>query len=375
MARKRAQASDTSDTDPPGAATRARAAIAGQEDFACLGYVGCLRYCLEQRGEKRSQTFIMGISGETFRFCYDRNDPQRGLYVVFHNPVRAACAALGYACEVIYHPHPKAAVDALGALLAAGERAMLHAGDDWVVVEAHAAGDTSRGDSRPFRARYSDGRCEPWSRSQLEQAWVCEPGLLELGLEGYYYLAIGAREREPDEREAAMGSLRRGVRMLLRRSRIDGCAAGLAAYQELLDSLTRKHANGVHQARAVRKFALWTARPLIYVRDSRRAASDYMLAVQSHFDDETIEHLRKASDFYRQAAQALAEVPVIEAVPDAPDNGAELGRAERKQIRALLPLRRRAARSLRRARKAEEQALTEIRRALESAERQDKDRR
>jgi len=345
----------------------AKAVIADEEDFACLGYVGCLRYCLERRGEKRSQTFLMGVSGETFRLCYDRNDPERGLYVVFHNPVRAACAALGYACEVIYHPQPQAAIDALGDLLAGGERAILHAGDDWVVVEAHPSGP------RQVRARYSDGRFETWSWPRLEQAWVKEPGLLELGLEGYYYLTIGAREREPEEREAAMGSLRRGVRMLLRRSRIDGCAAGLAAYEELLDSLTRKHANELHQARAVRKFALWTAHPLAYVRGSRRAASHYLLAVQPHFDDETKEHLRKASDFYQQTAQALAEVPAIDTPQEAAGNDRELTGAERKLIRALLPLRRRAARALRRARKTEEQALTEIRRALESAERQDKD--
>ena len=45
----------------------------------------------------------MGVSGESFRLCYDRNDPERGLRVVSHNPLRAACSALGYDADVIYH--------------------------------------------------------------------------------------------------------------------------------------------------------------------------------------------------------------------------------------------------------------------------------
>jgi hypothetical protein len=307
----------------------------------------------------------MGMSGEAFRLCYDRNDPERGAEVVFHNPIRAACAALGYACEVIYHRQLADAMEALRTHVADGGLPLLHTSEDWVVVEADSS-DTGR-----VVARRADGRSQPWPLSHLERVWLEEPGLLELGLPGHYWIAIGDKERDPDEREAAVGSLRRAVRMLQRKSRIDGCAGGLASYQEVMESLLRKHRSEVNQAYALLKYAAWSARPLLYARDSRRAAAQYLTLLQPHFDDETNEHLRKAADSYRQAAQALAQVPALD--PPAIDPEGELGRAERKAFRAFAYLRRRAARRVRRAWRAEEEALLEIRRALEAAERKDKD--
>jgi len=340
-------------------------AVTGEEDFACLGYIECLRYCLEQRGERRSKTWLMGISGETFRLCYDRNDPERGVEVVFHNPIRAACAALGYGCEVVYHRALGAAMEGLRRHLGEGGLPILHTAEDWVVIRADGS------DPQRVVARCPDGRCQAWALPHLERIWLKQPGLLELGLRGYYWLALGKKEREPDEREAAMGSLRRGVRMLQRKSRIDDCAAGLAAYQEIMDSLLRKQRNEVQQAHAVRKYTSWSARPLTYARDSRRAGAQYLGLLEPHFDEETNEHLRKAADSCREAAQALAEVPVLE-VPVIDPQG-ELGRAERKAMRTFASLRPRAERRVRRAQHAEEEALREIHRALEAAEKKDKD--
>lgn len=363
MAQKEASAAEA---EPPGAAPDAGAAMTSEQAFACLGYIESLRYCLEQRGEQLSQTLLMGISGETFRLCYDRNDPERGLHVVFHNPVRAACAALGYACEVVHHPDLAGAMEALAGYLAGGGCAILHTADDWVVVRADAADPTR------VLARRADGRIQSWPVAHLEQAWLKEPGLLELGLDGYYWLGLGAKERDPDQREAAMASLRRGVRMLMRRSRIDGCAAGLAAYAELLDSLLGKQRSEAQRVRSLSRYALWVAGPLTYMRDSRRAAAEYLAMIQPQFDEETQEHLRKAADGFRTAAEALGEVPPLEA-PAGRSEEDEVGPAERRALRAFAHLRRRVARRVRRALRAEEQALVEIRRALESAEKKDKE--
>lgn len=356
-----------SDTDPPGAAGTPEAPATDEEALACLGYVECLRYCLEQRGERRSKILLMGISGEIFRLCYDRNDPERGLTVVFHNPIRAACAALGFRCEVFYHQSVGTAIEDLGRHIGDVGRAIIHTTEDWVTVQADAG--------RPGRvmARHPDGRLQAWSKAHLEQAWLSEPGLLELGLQGYYCLVLGDKEREPDERESAMGSLRRGVRMLTRKSRIDDCAAGLLAYRELRDSLLRRHGNEAQQLRTLYKYNLWTAKPLIYARDSRRAAAEYLGMIQVHFDEETQEHLRKAADSYRVAVRFLADMPAAEPPPGNRDD-VRIGRAERKALRAFSSLRRKGSRCLERALRAEEESLLEIRRALESAEKKDKEK-
>ena len=160
--------------------------------------------------------------------------------------------------------------------------------------------------------------------------------------------------------------------MLLRKSRIDGCAAGLAAYRELLDSLSRKHRDGAQQALALRKYATWNAQALLYLRDSRRAAAQYLMMLQSHFDDETNEHLRKAAASYQKVTELLGEVPPVDAAGLAFAEG-KPGVDQRKAARSLTASRRVAARRVRRAAQAEDEAQLEIRRALEAAEKRDRD--
>ena len=355
-----------SDTEPPGTSGKAGGAVTNGEALASLGYIDCIQYCLEQRGETCPKARLMGVSGEVFRVCYDRNDPAGGPHVVLHNPLRAVCAALGYECQVVYSRELGQALKALRKDLAAQGHAILHTRADWVVVQADAD------HPRSLLVRLPSGQFDHWPESRLEQAWIEEPGLLELGLEGYYYLLLGKKEREPDEREAAMGALRRGVRMLLRKSRIDGCAAGLAAYRELLDSLSRKHRDGAQQALTLRKYATWNAQALLYLRDSRRAAAQYLMMLQSHFDDETNEHLRKAAASYQKVTELLGEVPPVDAAGLAFAEG-KPGVDQRKAARSLTASRRVAARRVRRAAQAEDEAQLEIRRALEAAEKRDRD--
>jgi hypothetical protein len=337
-----------------------------EEAIASLGYVDCIQYCLDQRGERYPKAFLMGVSGESFRVCYDRNEPARGPFIVLHNPLRAVCAALGYECRVAYNRERAPALRALRKDLAEQNHAILHTQAGWVVAQA----DPDH--PRSLLMRLPDGQTDRWTEPSLEQTWIEEPGLLELGLEGYYHFLLGKKEREPDEREAAMGALRRGVRMLLRKSRIDGCAAGLAAYRELLDSLVRKHRDRAQQALALRKYALWNVQALPYLRDSRRAAADYLTMLQSHFDDETNEHLRKAAASYQKVTELLGEVPVVDAAGLALAEERP-GVDERKVLRGLTASRRVAVRRVRRALQAEDDAQLEIRRALEAAEKKDRD--
>jgi hypothetical protein len=355
-----------SDTEPPGISGKAGDAFNDGEALASLGYIDCIQYCLEQRGESHPKALLMGLSGETFRICFDRNRPTQGAYVVLHNPLRAICAALGYECQVVYNRDLEAALAALRKDLAAQGHAILHTTADWVVVQADADHPQSLLASMP------GGSVDHWPQSRLEQLWIAEPGLLELGLEGYYHFVLSKKEREPDQREAAMGALRRGVRMLLRKSRVDGCAAGLAAYRELLDSLSRKHRDRAQQTLALRKYALWNARALPYLLDARRAAALYLTMLQSHFDDETNEHLRKAAAGYQKVTELLGEVPPVDAAGLAFADERP-GVDERKAARSVAASRRVAARRVRRALQAEDEAQLEIRRALEAAEKKDRE--
>jgi len=341
--------------------------VEGLETFVSVGWIDCLQHCLEQRGDPHDKALLMGVSGESFRFCFDRNDPEHGLEVVSHNPLRAACAALGYAAEIGHESDPAAATKRLLEELAARGCAILHTQAGWVAVQP------SVGDAERVSVWSAERGVEAWPMVRLQEMWLREPGLLELGMPGYYYFTIGDKERDPDQRESAMGSLRRAVRLLTRKSRIDGCAFGFAAYADVRDSLLRKQRGELRQARSLHKYALWNALPLIHVRDSRKSAASYMTLIQPHFDEETQEHLRKAADGYRQAAQTLAEVPTTEHPRDDHALEAPLERSERKAIRGFAAVRRRAASRLRRAEKAEQEALLEIRRALEAAERKDKE--
>src|SRR3990170_2911494 len=107
------------------------------EGQSIMGYVDCLWYCLQRRGEARSEYELMGLSGESFRFFFNQQDPYLGLQVVSHNPLRAVASALGYDCDLAHHQEVAQALDALcAALRDQPGPAIVHTRDGWTVVAA-----------------------------------------------------------------------------------------------------------------------------------------------------------------------------------------------------------------------------------------------
>ena len=342
--------------------------LSDQPALASPGYVDCLRHCLRGRGDDYPKPYIMGICGETFRFLYDQTDPERGLSVVAHNPLRAGASALGYDSEIYCQPELEPALDLLWEQLQGGP-AIMHLGEQWAVVARAPEG-------RPaFTVAMPGQESADWERPTLAAAWQREPGLLELGLPGYYFFQLGEKQREPDYRDASLGSLRRGIRLMMRQAKVNGCAAGLAAYEDLQRAFRRPRRDPRQWRMELDKFLRWRALPVAYAVGSRQAASRYLALVEEHFEEETRQHLRKAASKYERVAGMLARLPELpaELVPPLDRASNEpFTPEERRAMRAFSGIRRRAARCFKKAHRLEQEALDDLRRVLDSVERQKK---
>lgn len=322
-----------------------------------LGYMDCLQMCLSLHGEKLSMPEIMGLSGEAFRFLFDRNDPQRGVKVLAHNPVRATCSALGRACRITGHEKMSEARKALDRELEASGAAMLHLAQDWAVV---------RPDHRPAFYQVwlpsppgQASRQTAWQAEKLCENWVGEPGFLELGLQGYYCCAVGEREFEPDRKAAALGSIRRGLRLLTRRTKLSRCSAGLAAYADLMALLARKPRADEQAALDMERYSSWISGPVRYAVSSRRAAAQFLEALESLLVEEAHEPLFKAAQHFRNASDLMEQLP---AAPDTSEQG------HRKALRQFARVRRRALKGLRQAWKEEGKAVDALWKVIEAEE-------
>jgi hypothetical protein len=318
-----------------------------------LGFVDCLHYCLRRKGERLPKAQVMGLAGEAFRFFFNRNRPDRGVAVFTFNPLRTVCSALGYQCEIEWHEDPRRALSMLQAHAESHHCPLIYTHNDFVVVRG--VNQDHGFDIRPPR-----GRREVWSEDQLLERWPAEAGLLELGLVGHYLFNVGEREHEPSPRDAAVGSLRRAVRLLTRAHKVDGCAAGVHAYDELVETLSRKRK--VREEGAVQdfeKYAIWNETSLRVVQGARLAAARYLELIEADLSEEAREPIREAAEQFRRVARAWERIAPLprEARPDPPT------------IRRFVADRRRLVRWLRAARIWEEDASEKIKAAVEIEER------
>ncbi|KPJ64240.1 hypothetical protein AMK68_02060 [candidate division KD3-62 bacterium DG_56] len=333
---------------PPGDQPRRTA-----KSLYSLGFIDSLQYCLRRKGERLPKAQVMGLAGEAFRFFFSRNHPSRGVMVFSFNPLRAVCSALGYNCTLEWQEDPRQAIGLLREHLNGQGYPLLRTHKDWVVVRRENAGEG-------FQIRRSRGRGERWSEDQLVARWHPEAGFLELGLVGHYLFTVGEREHEPPARDAALGSLRRAVRLLTRARRVDGCAAGVRAYDELVELLSRKRRAGEEGAvQDFQKYASWNRAALPALQGSRAAASRYLELIEPDMCEEAQEPIRSAAERFRKIAQAWEGIALLPADtrPDPPT------------IRRFLGERRGLARSLKAARVWEDDCSEKLAAAVEIEER------
>ena len=280
-----------------------------------IDYIHTVQEALKYRKEDISYTYLMGASGEAFRFFYNRTDPEAGMNTFFHNPLRATCRTLGYSFEVSYDDTYQAASERLQENTRAGKPTLLPFDDSCPFLTQ---------DDGPETLICQNGSRYQIKAAELHKEWHPSGGFLELGPHGYYQFVIGEREREPKGRDAALGTLRVARKMTETRRKIQGCAIGLAAYDELIAHLSgllsRRRKLTEHNVSKVMK---WSGQPLTQFIEARTAAVDYLQMIREHFEDEDeLEHLDKAIAEYQKVVGLLKAVkralPSLEARDAAP---------------------------------------------------------
>ncbi|MCZ6677348.1 MAG: hypothetical protein O7E52_08865 [Candidatus Poribacteria bacterium] len=268
-----------------------------------INYIHTLHEALKHRDEEVPYSYLMGVSGEAFRFFYNRSDPEAGMNTFFHNPLRATCRALGFKYEVLYDDTYQDASKRLRDNIRDGKPSLLPFPDScpFLVADKHA---------ETFICQ--NGYRYQLNAQDLQTKWQPGGGFLELGPHGYYQFVIGEREREPKEREAALGTLRCARKLMRTRRKIRDCAIGLAAYDELI-----AHLNGMLNRKRklteqdVYQIAKWNGQPLLQCIEARKAAVEYLQLVREHFEDEELEHFDKAIAAYQKVVTLLSGVRMV----------------------------------------------------------------
>ena len=268
-----------------------------------VNYVHTLHEALKHRGEDVPFAYVMGVSGEAFRFLYNRSDPEAGMKTFFHNPLRAACRSLGYQHEVTHDETYESASERLHEHIHTGKPALIPFRDSCPFVSKHTT---------PGRLVCQNGYRYELSADDLHTKWQPDSGFLELGPKGYYQFVIGDREREPKPREAALGALRGAAKMIRARQKVQGCAMGLAAYNELIAQLS-----GMLSRRKpltpqdVGRIARWNARPISQAISTRQLTVEYLELVRENFENEELEHLNRAIASYRKVGALLGRLRTV----------------------------------------------------------------
>jgi hypothetical protein len=268
-----------------------------------INYVHTLHEALKYQGEDVSYAYVMGVSGEAFRFLYNRSDPEAGMKTFFHNPLRATCRSLGYKHEVAHDETYQSASERLQENIGAGKPALIPFGDSCPFVSEHTT---------PGRLVCQNGYRYELDTDDLHTKWQLHNGFLELGPKGYYQFIIGDREREPKPREAALGALRGATKMMRARQKVQGCAMGLAAYNELIAQLRGMLSRGKPLTpHDVQRIAKWNNQPISQAIGTRQLAVEYLELVREHFEDEELEHLDKAIASYIKVGALLRRLQTV----------------------------------------------------------------
>ena len=254
-------------------------------------HITSLRESLQHQDQEISQAYLMGISGEAFRFFYSRLDPLKGHRVFLQNPLRSACSALGYKYTVHYDDDPANARRRLEGHLKQKQDVIIETDHDWPLV---------RYAYHPGKVTTVSGRQKEIALESLMRRWNPIDGMFELGPTGYYQFVVEKQDRTPNDREAALGSLRRAVKMLKGDRRIQGCAMGLAALEELTAHLNQLAKSKEVRVKQMERIAEWRGTPLAELIQSRRYALAYLRLIEEHFEGDERKQLDLAIKTYEE---------------------------------------------------------------------------
>ena len=297
-----------------------------------INYIHTLYEAVKHREDEETVSFsyLMGISGEAFRFFYNRAAPEAGINTFFHNPLRAACKALGFNFEISYDETYQAAWERLRENMSAGKPALLPFPDCCPFLMEG---------KQPEEIIYQNGSRHQIRAEDVEKKWQPGGGFLELGPHGYYQFVIGSRDREPKARDVALGALRGAIKMMNNRRTIRDCAMGLAAYEALIADLSGVSKRPTEHD--IDKIAKWSETPLTQCIEAREAAFKYLKSVREHFEAEEQAHLDKAIAAYQAVVVLLKKVQQVLGNPAAPSSQSQAIRRFRSNCRmAVKPLKK-----------------------------------
>jgi hypothetical protein len=268
-----------------------------------IDYIHSFHEAMTYRKEEVSVSHLMGVSGEAFRFFYNRFDPEAGMNTFLYNPLRATCKALGFNHEVLYDETYQAAWKRLKENIHQGKPALLPFPDSCPFLTEG---------NQPETVICQNGTRYEFTAEDLREHWQTVSGFLELGPNGYYQFIIGEREREPKTRDTILGAFRCASKLTRTRRRVKECAVGLAAYEELiahLNSLADRKRRLTENE--IYKVARWNGQPLQQCIEGRKAAIAYLESVRAHLETEEIEHLDKAIVVYKTVVELLAKLQTV----------------------------------------------------------------
>ena len=297
-----------------------------------INYIHTLYEAVKHREDESAVSFpyLMGVSGEAFRFFYNRAAPEAGMNTFFHNPLRAACKALGFNFEISYDETFTAAWERLSENMSAGKPTLLPFPDccPFLMEGKH-----------PEEIVYQNGSRHQIGAEDVREQWQPGGGFLELGPHGYYQFVIDSRDREPKARDVALGALRGAIKMMNTRRKIRDCAMGLAAYEELISDLNNLTSGRRKPAEHdIDKIAKWASMPLEQCIEARKAAFEYLISVREHFEAEEQEHLDKAIAAYQAVVVLLKKVQQVLGNPAAPSSQSQAIRRFRSNCRMAVKL-------------------------------------
>lgn len=268
-----------------------------------INYIHSVHEALKHRQTEISYPYLMGVSGEAFRLFYNRFEPEKGMNTFLHNPLRAVCNALGFKHELLYDEIYETAWERL-CENGRSEKLILLPFSDCCPLLISA--------DEPETIICQNGSRYKLSFKELQTQWQPIGGFLELGPYGYYQFVLGDPEREPKEREAALGAFRCASKLMRSRRKIDNCALGLAAYEELISHLSGMIVSKRKLTESeIEKAIKWNGRPLLQCLEARKVAVEYLLLVEDHFDGEEAEHLKKARAAYKKVVVLLRKLRTV----------------------------------------------------------------
>ncbi|MDA1191553.1 MAG: hypothetical protein O3A46_07715 [Candidatus Poribacteria bacterium] len=262
-------------------------------DFGTLSYMDSYQRYLALKGDERPKGYLLGVSGEAFKFFYDRANPPRSAWVYLHNPLRACSASLGYNHNIHFFETAEEALAALEQHHESGDPAILQFGDTYPLVYPGF---------KTWLPTYETSV----TRAELAKLWTPAEGFLELGLFGYYMFTLGERDRDPKATEIYHGSFRRADKIARAERQVRGCYIGTQAFDAMVNALRAKRAPERMTYSELTRIAEWNTLAAEMLVENRRAATWFMQSSTAVYEtDDEREAIRNAVKYYERVVKAF----------------------------------------------------------------------